>query len=495
MPRQIAKQRHLVRHGALRRGRSPARPGRGRRRPPRRARASPKRAGSMSPPPVRTSPSSRCQSAAWTSGVKWGVSSTGMPPARLHGSDVRAVDVGPLGDLVDGDRGGDADQGRRHEAQPSPSRYDGAIMSRRRSPGDDTMSLDSASSQRPRARPPSDLDRPDDRHPLGRRRRPLARRRGRRPRAAAREATPSTPASRPGFTLGVVHPDMVSVAGVAPILVHLARTGETWQVSGVGPYPRASTREYFMQRHGGQIPRRAAAHRGAGGARCVVHRARALGDDVLRRRHRAGPRPRRARLRRLRLLRLPDGRQRRQVPAAGRRSAALYLRDGPRLPHGRGARAARAGRHARAHGRGREACGRLARDGHPRGARRVLPRRDGQAHRRVPPRQRGPAGAEPTSPTSAWRSRRRCGRAFGAYEVAVCGFWCQGPVLLQMLNMLDGLDLARARPQLAGVPASPRRDDQARLRRSRRLLRRPELREGARRAAAVEGVRARSGAR
>src|SRR5215475_16205549 len=41
-----------------------------------------------------------------------------------------------------------------------------------------------------------------------------------------------------GFTLGVVHPDMVSVAGVAPILVHVARTGETWQVSGVGPYPQ-----------------------------------------------------------------------------------------------------------------------------------------------------------------------------------------------------------------------------------------------------------------
>ncbi|HEU4370510.1 MAG TPA: gamma-glutamyltransferase, partial [Methylomirabilota bacterium] len=31
---------------------------------------------------------------------------------------------------------------------------------------------------------------------------------------------------------------------------------------------------------------------------------------------------------------------------------------------------------------------------------------------------------------------------FGAYEVAACGFWCQGPSLLQMLNMLDGLDLA-----------------------------------------------------
>src|SRR6266852_7321287 len=57
-----------------------------------------------------------------------------------------------------------------------------------------------------------------------------------------------------GLTLGVVHPDMVSVAGVAPILVHVARTGETFQVSGVGPYPRASTVAYFLERHGGQIP-------------------------------------------------------------------------------------------------------------------------------------------------------------------------------------------------------------------------------------------------
>src|SRR5512132_1856698 len=44
-----------------------------------------------------------------------------------------------------------------------------------------------------------------------------------------------------GICLGVVHTDMVSVAGVAPILVHLARSRETWQVSGVGPYPAMST--------------------------------------------------------------------------------------------------------------------------------------------------------------------------------------------------------------------------------------------------------------
>jgi gamma-glutamyltranspeptidase/glutathione hydrolase len=33
--------------------------------------------------------------------------------------------------------------------------------------------------------------------------------------------------------------------------------------------------------------------------------------------------------------------------------------------------------------------------------------------------------------------------AFGAYEVAACPFWCQGPVLLQMLQLLAPVDLAR----------------------------------------------------
>src|SRR5574341_1085548 len=57
-----------------------------------------------------------------------------------------------------------------------------------------------------------------------------------------------------GFMLGVVHPDMVSFAGVAPILVHLAATGETFEVSGVGPYPKRATAEFFHERCGGQIP-------------------------------------------------------------------------------------------------------------------------------------------------------------------------------------------------------------------------------------------------
>src|SRR6185503_7370873 len=57
-----------------------------------------------------------------------------------------------------------------------------------------------------------------------------------------------------GFMLGVVHPDMVSFAGVAPILVHLAATGETFEVSGVGPYPRKATADFFRTQCHGEIP-------------------------------------------------------------------------------------------------------------------------------------------------------------------------------------------------------------------------------------------------
>ena len=57
-----------------------------------------------------------------------------------------------------------------------------------------------------------------------------------------------------GFCLGVVHPDMVSVAGVAPILVHVARSRETFHPPG----EHAKTRRSPPRR----TPTRASAGRG-----------------------------------------------------------------------------------------------------------------------------------------------------------------------------------------------------------------------------------------
>ena len=56
------------------------------------------------------------------------------------------------------------------------------------------------------------------------------------------------------LTLGVVYSDQVSVAGVAPMIVRLAETGEVVTIAGVGGWPRALDSEAYIERHGGEIP-------------------------------------------------------------------------------------------------------------------------------------------------------------------------------------------------------------------------------------------------
>ena len=58
-----------------------------------------------------------------------------------------------------------------------------------------------------------------------------------------------------GLALGVVQSDIVNVAGVAPIIVHLAQTKETYSVSGLGWFPAALRPSQFQEEHGGRIPR------------------------------------------------------------------------------------------------------------------------------------------------------------------------------------------------------------------------------------------------
>ena len=56
------------------------------------------------------------------------------------------------------------------------------------------------------------------------------------------------------LTLGVVYSDQVSVAGVAPMIMRLAETGEVVTIAGVGGWPRALDADAFIERHGGAIP-------------------------------------------------------------------------------------------------------------------------------------------------------------------------------------------------------------------------------------------------
>lgn len=58
-----------------------------------------------------------------------------------------------------------------------------------------------------------------------------------------------------GMALGVVHSDMVQFAGVAPIMIYSAETRKFITISGLGWWPKAASLDYFVNECGGTIPK------------------------------------------------------------------------------------------------------------------------------------------------------------------------------------------------------------------------------------------------
>jgi gamma-glutamyltranspeptidase/glutathione hydrolase len=56
-----------------------------------------------------------------------------------------------------------------------------------------------------------------------------------------------------GIALGVLQPDLVSVAGVAPIMIRLA-DGRRETIAGLGHWPASLPPDVFMREHGGKMP-------------------------------------------------------------------------------------------------------------------------------------------------------------------------------------------------------------------------------------------------
>jgi gamma-glutamyltranspeptidase/glutathione hydrolase len=57
-----------------------------------------------------------------------------------------------------------------------------------------------------------------------------------------------------GLVMGVVQSELVNIAGVAPIILYLAETDEVVTISGLGWWPKAADPELFVREHGGSIP-------------------------------------------------------------------------------------------------------------------------------------------------------------------------------------------------------------------------------------------------
>jgi gamma-glutamyltranspeptidase/glutathione hydrolase len=243
-----------------------------------------------------------------------------------------------------------------------------------------------------------------------------------------------------GLALGVVESAYVSVAGVAPIAIYLKDGDRVVTISGLGSWPRAASCDFFRQRHQGAIPK--------GILRTVVPAAM---DSWITALEMFGT---------MRFAEVAAGAigfardgfvmyelmsatiaEARDDLRSWPSSAAIYLPDGAPPPNGKmflqrdlaATLQYLADEERAAAPRGRVAGLQAARDAFYRGdvaARIAAYHRDNggllDAHDLAAFR----VDVEPAVP----------GR-FGDIDVFACNAWCQGPMLLQQLGILDGTDL------------------------------------------------------
>src|SRR5204863_7675124 len=243
-----------------------------------------------------------------------------------------------------------------------------------------------------------------------------------------------------GIALGVVQSDLVNCAGVAPIMIYHADKREVVTIAGLGTWPKALDPELFMREHGGKIP--------VGVLRTVVPAAPDAWITALRRYGTMSFGDVAAAATRLARDGFPmyplmaaSLEKHAERHASWPSSAAVYL------PNGKVPRAGdifrqtdlgaslqyMADEEKAAASRGRGAGLEAARDAFYRGdiARKIVA---------FMKEEGGLLSAEDLadyhSPVGPPERRR-----FGDLEVFTCGAWCQGPVLLQTLALLEGTDL------------------------------------------------------
>jgi gamma-glutamyltranspeptidase / glutathione hydrolase len=248
-----------------------------------------------------------------------------------------------------------------------------------------------------------------------------------------------------GIALGVLQSDLVDVAGVAPIMIYHAASREVVTIEGLGTWPKALDPELFMREHGGKIPK--------GVLRTVVPAAPDAWITALRRYGTMSFGEVAAAATRLAREGFPmyplmaDSLKRHEAEHRGwPSSAAIFLPNG-RLPEtGEVFRQTdlagslqymadeeRAAVSRSPDGRGREAGLKAARDAFYRG----------DIAKKIVAFMKEEGGLLSAEDLAGYRSpvTRPERRRFGDLEVYTCGAWCQGPVLLQTLALLEGTDL------------------------------------------------------
>jgi gamma-glutamyltranspeptidase/glutathione hydrolase len=242
-----------------------------------------------------------------------------------------------------------------------------------------------------------------------------------------------------GLVLGVVHSDQVNIAGVAPMMIYLAEQQKVITIDGLGGWPAAASCERFEQEFGGVIPE--------GLLRTVVPAAPAAWITALQQygtmtfAEVAAAAIRFARDGFVMYPFLADRLQ--EAEAKFRRwpsNAEIYLPDG-RVPVVGDLFVQRDLAGSLQYMADEEAAAKGSRDAGLNAARDAFYK--GDIARTIVKFHAENGGLLAASDLENYRPRIESplSTKFDDMNVYSCGFWCQGPALLQALNILKGIEL------------------------------------------------------
>ena len=291
------------------------------------------------------------------------------------------------------------------------------------------------------------------------------------------------------FAASVVEISHFGFGGEAPAIIYDAKTHEVIVINGQGPAPKAAQPALFETR-GSRARQRSARGDHPGDGRRDGARARGQRHHAARAGDAAGDRARR----RLPDVRVPAQllRQRTESHRAVRVVGEDLLSERPRARGRRDCSASRILR-ARSARSSRPSRRRLQRP--TTAARRSRAGRDtfytGDIARRIADADHAAGGVFTYDDLASYHGaiEQPVTTNFHGFDVYKAGAWNQGAVLLETLNILEGVDLKAMGNGSRRLPAHGPRSDQARVRRPQCVPRRSRVHRGADGGSALEAVR------